>query len=388
MGRKAKNAPLKDGRVLRYDTIKARLFPTPEQAELFEKTFGCCRWIWNHMLSDQQRFYSETDAHFIPTPAKYKKEAPFLTEVDNQALTQEHNRLAQAFRVFFKNPEVFGPPKFKRKKDDRDTFSACNTFWDGGATIYTTRNAIRMTKAGAVRATFPRRARSGWKLTRVTVEKTRTGKYYAYLLYEYPVRAPEAVTPTEETTLGLKYSLSHFYVTDSGAAADPPRWLHRSSQKLAELQRKLCRMQAGSENYEETVRKYRLLHEHIANQRKDFIHKETRRIANEWDAVCVRDDRLTAIAGAVKGGAGSGYGMFRETLRYKLERQGKAMLTVERYCPTTKTCSVCGCVNDTLDARAARWTCPACGARLRREVNAAVNIKAQGLAQLRAESSA
>ena len=102
--------------IKRFTTIKARLYPNEAQAELFEKTFGCCRYIWNRMLADQQRFYIETDTHFIPTPAKYKKEAPFLTEVDNQALIQEHNKLSQAFRVFFKNPECFGYPNFKRKK--------------------------------------------------------------------------------------------------------------------------------------------------------------------------------------------------------------------------------------------------------------------------------
>lgn len=88
-------------RVIQYNTIKVRLCPTPEQEELFQKTFGCCRYIWNQMLSDHERFYEETDAHFIPTPAKYKKGAPFLKEVDNQALTQEYNRLSQAFRNFF-----------------------------------------------------------------------------------------------------------------------------------------------------------------------------------------------------------------------------------------------------------------------------------------------
>ena len=122
----------RDGKEIRYTTIKARLCPTPEQAELFEKTFGCCRYIWNRMLSDQQRFYLETGAHFIPTPAKYKNDAPFLKEVDNQALIQEHNKLSQAFRVFFKNPESFGYPRFKRKKDDRDSFTACNHVFESG----------------------------------------------------------------------------------------------------------------------------------------------------------------------------------------------------------------------------------------------------------------
>ena len=180
-----KKTPIADGYQIRYTTIKVRLYPTPEQAELFEKTFGCCRYIWNHMLADQQRFYLETDVHFIPTPAKYKKEAPFLKEVDSQALIQEHNKLSQAFRVFFKSPETFGYPKFKKKKTDRDSFAACNHEFESGPTIYITKDGLRMTKAGIIKAKFPRRPWNGWKLKRVTVDRTRSGKYYAYILYEY-----------------------------------------------------------------------------------------------------------------------------------------------------------------------------------------------------------
>jgi len=367
-----------------YTTIKVRLYPTESQAELFEKTFGCCRYIWNQMLADQQRFYLETGAHFIPTPAKYKNEAPFLKEVDNQALIQEHNRLSQAFRVFFQNPESFGYPNFKRKKDDRDSFTACNHEFESGPTIYTTRDGIRMTKAGIVKARFHRRPQNGWKLKRITVSKTRTGKYYCAILYEHRMAEWSSIVPTPETTLGLKYSLRHFYVADDGTMADPPRWLKESQEKLAQLQRKLSRMQPGSKNYRETVQKYRLLHEHIANQRRDFIHKETRRIANDWDAVCVRTDAFLEISKGMTHGSMSnaGYGMFRECLRYKLARQGKPLILVNRYCPTTRTCSDCGLVLDSaVDYKKTVWTCPKCGTVHDREINAARNIKLEGLAQ-------
>ena len=173
MPRRSKAQCPDGGKVVQYSTIKARLYPTPEQAELFEKTFGCCRYIWNQMLADQERLYIETGKFFIPTPAKYKAGAPFLKEVDNQALIQEHNKLSQAFRSFFKNPEHFGAPNFKKKKTDRDSFTACNHEFESGPTIYITQNGIRMTKAGIVRAVFPRRPRNGWKLKRVTVEKTK-----------------------------------------------------------------------------------------------------------------------------------------------------------------------------------------------------------------------
>lgn len=382
MAGKAKN-PMENGKLVQYNTIKVRLYPTPGQEELFQKTFGCCRYIWNQMLSDHERFYFETDAHFIPTPAKYKKEALFLKEVDNQALIQEYNRLSQAFRNFFRNPSAFGYPRFKRKKDDRDSFSACNHVMGNSATIYITKDAVRMTKAGLIRAKFPRRPRSGWKLTRVTVERTKTGKYYGYLLFACPVREPEPVKPAEERTIGLKYSVSHFYVTDDGTAAAPPRWLRQTQEKVAAIQKRLCRLEPGSKNYQELVQRYRLLHEHIANQRRDFLHKESRRIANAWDAVCIREDSLKAISEKLGGPdvRDTGFGMFREMLRYKLERQGKQLLEVDRFTPTTKVCSACGAVNENLSPKARRWVCPVCGAKHGRGVNAAVNIKKRGLAQ-------
>jgi len=372
-----------DGQQIQYNTIKVRLYPTPAQAELFENTFGCCRYIWNRMLSDQQRFYLETGAHFIPTPAKYKREAPFLKEVDNQALTQEYNKLSQAFRVFFKKPECFGVPNFKKKKTDRSSFTACNHDFESGPTIYITKDGIRMTKAGVVKAVFPRRPQAWWKLRRITVEKTRSGKYYCCILYECPVKEPKPVIPAPETTTGLKYSMSHFYVADDGSMADAPHWFKQSQERLAKIQQRLCRLQPGSKNYLEMVQKYRLLHEHIANQRRDFIHKESRRIANAWNAVCVRADALDEMSRVLPLGnvLDSGYGMFREMLRYKLTRQGKRLIVVDRYEPTTRTCSVCGLVQDEVPLKARTWTCPKCGAVHNREVNAAKNIKTQGLAQ-------
>ena len=198
------------------------------------------------------------------------------------------------------------------------------------------------------------------------------------------VDLPAPVSPTPETTLGLKYSGSHFYVSDDGSTADPPKWLKDSQARLVRLQQKLSRMEPGSKNYQETVQKLRQIHEHVANQRRDYIHKESRRLADQWDAVCVREDDLQELAQKITRGStvDSGFGRFRECLRYKLERQGKQLVTVDRYTPTTRTCSACGAVreNDLLEKT---WTCPECGAVHDREVNAAKNIKQEGLARLR-----
>ena len=155
-----------------------------------------------------------------------------------------------------------------------------------------------------------------------------------------------------------------------------------ASEKLARMQKKLSRMQKGSKNYQEQLQKLRLLHEHIANQRRDYIHKESRRLADRWDAVCVREDDLQELTQKLTRGStvDSGFGRFRECLRYKLEREGKQLVTVDRYTPTTRTCSVCGAVRE--EVLEQTWTCPECGAVHDREVNAAKNIKKEGLTRL------
>ena len=364
----------------RYSVIKVRLHPTREQAELMEKTFGCCRYLWNRMLSDVQEFYAAADVQYIPTPARYKREAPFLREVDSQALCAVHQSLRRAFLSFFRSPGAFRRPKFKSKKECRDSFTVCSRPYHTGPSIRMAENGIQMPKLGLVRARLHRRPLHWWSLRSVTVRKTRTGKYFAAITFGYEAEAPERGAPLAEKTVGLNCSLTRFYVDSQGNCPALPR-LAESREKLSRMQKKLSRMQKGSKNYEKQLHRLRLQHEHIANQRKDFLHKESRRIANAWDAVCVREDDLTVRPRALRDAADTGFGMFREYLRYKLERQGKWYIPVDAAAPIAKTCHVCGGVNEALGPRDRRWTCPRCGAELVRSVNGAVNLREMGLAR-------
>ena len=380
----AKN-PAQPEETTQYTVLKLRFYPSPEQAALIEKTFGCCRYLWNKMLSDVQEFYAATDLQYIPTPARYKKEAPFLKEVDSQALCTVHQNLRRAFLDFFRAPGAFGAPQFKTKKACRDSFTVYCREYRTGPSIYLTADGFQMPKLGFLRAKVHRRPLPRWALVSVTVRKTRSGKYFAAIAFKCPVRQPEPVVPTAERTLGLNYSLNRFYVDSEGNSPDLPG-VARSKEKLSRIQRKLSRMQYGSGNYEKQLQKLRLQHERIANQRRDFIHKESRRIANAWDAVCVRDADLAELARRLKqpNVLDLGFGMFRECLRYKLERQGKPLILVDRYYPSTRTCSACGHVEAAVSYKRRTWTCPACGTVHQREINAAKNIKAEGLARFRA----
>lgn len=309
-----------DGRKDQYTVFKFHLRPTREQAALMDKTFACCRYLWNKMLTDAREFYAATDLQYIPTPAHYKKEAPFLKEVDSQALCTVHQNLRKAYLDFFRSPGTFGYPRFKTKKAGKDSFTVYCREYRTGPSIRLTGGGLQMPKLGTVEAAVHRRPQSGWTLVSVTVSKSRSGKYDASVVFKYPARQAEPARPDPERTLGLSWSPSCFYVDSEGNIPDLPD-LTKAREKLARMQRKLARMERGSNNYSRQLQRLRLLHEHIANQRKDFIHKESRRIANDWDAVCVTARTLTEEH--------DGFGMFRECLRYKLERQGKRYISVD-----------------------------------------------------------
>ena len=369
------------GRITRYTVIKFRLHPSAEQAELIEKTFGCCRYIWNQMLADVQEFYAAASVHYIPTPAHYKKEAPFLKEADSQALCTVHQNLRQAFLNFFRNPSRFGYPQFKTKKARQDSFTVYCRQYRTGPSIRLAGSGIQMPKLGLVTAVIHRRPLHWWSLRSVTVSKSKSGKYFCAATFKYEAKQPEASAPTPDKTVGLSFSPSCFYVDSEGSSPTLPP-LSRSREKLARMQQKLARMERGSRNHEKQLHKIRLLHEHTANQRRDFIHKESRRIANAWDAVCVEESNLAELSQQQAHVLDYGFGMFRECLQYKLEQQGKPLLTVSRFIPTSKACSACGAVSSHPHGRS--WLCPTCGASIAQEVNTARNIRDAGLAQARA----
>lgn len=373
-------------RIKRNTTIKVRLQPTIEQAELFEKTFQCCRYIWNHILADAEEFYAATDKHFLPTPAAYKKQAAFLKEADSQALCSVHQNLRRAFQNFFQHPERCGYPAYKNKDSPSDSYMTFCQHTKRGPTIYLTEDGVRLPKAGLVRAKIYRKPLHWWVLRSAVVSRKADGRYYCSLHYEYTVEQPKQAVPKAETTVGLNYSVPHFYVDSNGHRAAPPKWIRQSEGKLGRMRQRLSRMQHGSQNYQEQLRKIQRLSEHIANQRKDFLHKESSRIAEKWDTVCVKDTDLREMSKKIKLGnvMDSGFGRFRLYLQYKLARQGKNYVMVDSKYPSAKTCHICGHVNEALEMKERAWVCPVCGNTLQRSENGAVNIRDQGLRQLQA----
>ena len=215
-----------------------------------------------------------------------------------------------------------------------------------------------------------------------SVSQNSVGAYYCSILFEWTEKTPTAELPTMENTLGLDYSSPLFYVDDHGRSPDKPRFFRAYESKLAKEQRKLSKMQYGSKNYLAQKKRVDKIHEKIANQRRDFCHQESRKIANSYAAVCVEDINLRALSRSLRLGKSTmdnGFGMFRNFLKYKLEEQGKHYIVIDKWFPSSKTCNCCGYINKDLVVGVPEWICPECGLVVARDHNAALNIKQEGL---------
>jgi putative transposase len=366
--------------------IMYRAYPTPEQQVLLSKTFGCVRFVWNHMLMDAQQFWDEAGVFFIPTPAKYKNEFPFLKEIDSGALCNAQLDLKEARKRHREDPKNVGVPTLKSKRKSKMSYTTNVHSYvkkDGQLvkTLELTEDAVHLPKVGFVKIKKHRSPGNGWQLKAATVSCTRSGKYFVSLLYEFE-KDIQPIKPTKETSLGLDYSSHDFYVDSNGDVANYPRFYRQSEAKLARAQRRLSRMQFGSHHYDKQLYKVRVLQEHIANQRKNFCHTASTAIAKQYDAVFVEDINLRGLAGSLKLGKSTndnGFGMFRTMLEYKLTSQGKTFAKTDKWYPSSKTCSVCGFIKNDLTLADRVWTCSACGTTHNRDHNAAINIRNVGL---------
>lgn len=351
-----------------------RLYPNESQKEMFAKTFGCVRFIWNKMLEDKIAYYQENGKLLNNTPAQYKAQFEWLKEVDSLALCNVQLALQCAYSNFFHTPNI-GFPKFKSKHSGKDSYTTSNV----NSNIRIEGKTIRLPKVGIVRVVQHRQIPETHKIKSCTITLTPSGRYYVSILTEYQWERPEPVLSPDKA-LGLDYSSPHFYVDSQGVEADYPRFYREAEERLALEQRRLSHMTKGSSNYAKQKRKVARLHEHVANQRKDWIHKRSTELANEWDYVCVEDINLRGMAGALKLGKSThdnGFGMFREFLAYKLYERGKQLVKIGKWFPSSKACHVCGAIHD-LTLKDREWVCE-CGEHHLRDVNAAINIRNEGL---------
>ena len=357
---------------------KFRLYPNKEQEIMFAKTFGCVRFIYNKMLADKIKFYKETKQKLNNTPAQYKKEFEWLKEVDSLALANAQMNLQTAYNNFFRSPKV-GFPKFKSKKRNKNSYTTNNQ----NGTVSIVENNLKLPKIGFVKMKQHRRIPDNQKIKSATITKTPSGKYYVSILVEYEHFIPD-VQLDKNKALGLDYASHSFYVDSQGREADYPKFYRNAQNILAKEQRKLSHMKYGSNNYQKQRLKVARIQERIANQRKDWIHKLSTQLANDYDYICVEDINMQNMAQSLNLGKSTndnGFGMFRTILAYKLADRGKILVKIDKWFPSSKMCRFCGTINKNLTLEDRIWTCE-CGKTLNRDENAAINIMNVGLSMV------
>ena len=367
--------------------FKYRIYPNTEQALLIHKTFGCVRFVYNQMLAHRKEIYEQfkEDKEALKQqkyklPADFKKEYEWLKEVDSLALANAQLNLQAAYRNFFRNPSV-GFPQFKSKHRDKKSYTTNN---QGGTIRLMDDRTIRLPKLKDVRIKLHRPLPEQAVIKSATISQTPTGKYTLAVLVEVQAEI-KPIQPTPETVLGLDYSSPYLFVDSQGQAADYPKFYRRAEEKLKKAQRKLSKRRRGSHNREKQRRKVAKLHERVANQRRDFLHKLSRQIANDWEAVAMEDLNMRGMAQSLnlaKSTNDNGFGMFRTFLAYKLAEQGKPLVVVDKWFPSSKMCGFCGVKNNELALADRTWVCKDCGAELDRDVNAAINIQQEACRML------
>ena len=354
---------------------KFRIYPNAEQQIILAKTFGCVRFIYNQMLSDKINHYEETKQKLNNTPAQYKSKFPWLKEVDSLALANAQMNLQTAYNSFFRNTKI-GFPKFKSKKSNRRSYTT--NCVNGNISI--DNGFLKLPKVGLVKLKQHRLILSNYKLKSVTISQTPSGKYYASVLFEYENQIQEQEL---HDFLGLDFSMHGLYKDSNGNEPAYPRYYRQAEERLKREQRKLSLMQKGSKNRSKQRIKVANLHEKVANQRKDFLHKQSRQIVNAYDCVCIENLDMKAMSQSLNFGksvADDGWGMFVTFLKYKLEETGKRLVKVNKFFASSQICNVCGYKNTATKNLSIRaWDCPECGAHHDRDINAAINIRNEGM---------
>ncbi len=372
---------------MQHQAVKVRLYPTAEQKIILAQHFGCSRWWWNFALNLSIETYKETGKglnqtalnKYLPQLKKIK-ETEWLSSCYSQVLQATTLNLTNAYTNFFKNRARF--PRFKSKHGKQSIQYPQSVKVIDGYLKFPGR-------VGLVKAKLHRLI-SGTVKT-VTVSLTPSGKYYASVLTEVEGDTPKQ--STDGKVAGIDLGLKEFAIVNDGNKTSRfanPRHLAKNSRNLARKQAQLARKVKGSNSRNRAKKLVARVHERISNVRQDYLHKLSRKLVDENQVIVVENLNVKGMVRnhkLAKAISDVGWGTFINFLSYKLDREGKVLVEIDRWFPSSKTCSECLYQIDQLPLDVRSWTCPSCGTNHDRDENAAINIRAEGIRMLTASGT-
>ena len=347
--------------------FKYKLSPTKEQSILLNKHIGASRFVYNLALECKQMAWAGNKVNLscfaLHSQLKdLKAECEWLKEINSQSLQQSITNLDKAYTAFFKGQNSF--PKFKKKSNGGSFNIPQNVLLGNGKLIIPKfKNGIDIILHRPIKGV----------IRQATISKTPTGKYFVSILCETGENIKPKAKIRESTTVGIDLGIKTYIVSSDGKEFDNPKFLRKAQSKLKYVQRKYSKNKG-----KRTKQRLALLHEKVANQRKDFLHKTSSELIKNHDSIAIENLQVSnmlknhKLAQLIQD---AGWCTFTTFLKYKAEWYGKNILEIGTFEPSSKTCSCCGRVNKELTLQEREWTCKSCGTLLNRDVNAAINIK-------------
>ena len=360
-----------------YVARKFRIYPTEEQQIALAKSFGCARFFWNYSLNLTQQTYNETGKGLSRNQIQsllpsLKKEYPWLkSDVYSQCLQVVALNLSTAYKNFFEKRARL--PKFKSRKGRQSITYPQNVKFEGGY--------VKLPKIGNV---YCRQHRELTEKPRsVTVSQNPDGKYYVSVLIDDGREKPEP--STDGKAIGIDLGLENFAITSDGSKFPNPKHLSKHDANLKRKQKKINRKEKGSNNRNKFRKRVAKIHSKISRCREDFLHKLSRKIVDENQVIFVENLHVKGMMknhNLARAISDVGWGQFCTMLKYKTEQEGKVYHEIDRFFPSSKTCHICLNQVDSLPLDVRNWTCQNCETYHDRDINAAINIRNEGLRQL------
>lgn len=372
----------------RLKAYKFRIYPTEEQEIFFAKSFGCVRKVYNLMLNDRMKSYEESKNDSskkisLPTPAKYKKDFPFLKEVDSLALANAQINLDKAYKNFFRDKSV-GFPRFKSKKNPVQSYTTNN---QNGTVSLLDNKFIKVPKLKSLVKIKLHRQPKGI-IKSATISRHSSGKYYISLLCKEEI----SELPKVDSAIGIDLGITDFAIFSDGQKIDNNKFTSKMEKKLKREQRKLSRRALlakkkginlfEAKNYQKQKQKVARLHEKVMNQRNDFLNKLSTEIFKNHDIICIEDLNAKSMLRnhkLAKSISDVSWSSFVTKLQYKADWYGHEIIKIDKWFPSSQICSECRHKDGKKTLEIREWTCSICHAHHDRDINASINILTEGL---------